>query len=330
MHFDQLKRREFITLLGGAAVAWPFAARAQQRTGKIPRVGFLLNVQSELVVALFEGLRDAGYIDGQSMVVETRFSGTMLDRISDFANELVALNCDVIFAAGPYAIQALMGATNTTPIPIVAIDLESDPIANGWASSIGRPGGNLTGFFLDLPELGGKQIELLKEAVPTLSTVALLWDVTVGLTQFRVTEAAARTAGVAPLSLPIQRLEDFKEAFNRAAREQAHAVVVLSSPLIFGRRSQIADLALSTHLPTISLFTLFPRSGGLMAYGPNFPEMWKRAATYVDRILKGAKAGDMPIERPSRFELVINLKTAKALGLELPWFLQQRADEVIE
>jgi len=328
MQLDRLKRRDFITLIGGAAAAWPLVASAQQQTGKIPRVGFLLNVQSELVVALFEGLKDAGYIDGQNMVVETRFSGTMLDRITDLANELAALNCDVIFAAGPYAIQALIKATSATPTPIVAIDLEGDPIANGWASSIGRPGGNVTGFFLDLPELGGKQIELLKEAVPTLSRVALLWDVTVGLTQFRVTEAAAHTAGVSPLSLPIQ--EDFKEAFDHAAREQAHAVVVLSSPLIFGQRLQIADLALKTRLPTISLFTLFPRSGGLMAYGPNFPEMWKRAATYVDRILKGAQAGDMPIERPSRFELVINLKTARALGLDVPWFLQQRADEVIE
>jgi ABC-type uncharacterized transport system substrate-binding protein len=323
-----MKRREFITLLGAAGAAWPLAARAQQRTGKIPTVGFLLNVQSELVVALFEGLRDAGYIDGQNMVVETRLSGAMLDRISDLANELVALNCDVNFAAGPYAIQALMRATST--IPIVAIDLESDPIANGWVSNIGRPGGNLTGFFLDLPELGGKQIELLKEAVPTLSRVALLWDSTVGLTQFRVTEAAARTAGVSPLSLPIQRLEDFKDAFNHAAREQAHAVVALSSPLIFGQRLQIADLALKTRLPTISLFTLFPRSGGLMAYGPNFPEMWKRAATYVDRILKGAKAGELPIERPSRFELVINIKTAKTLGLDIPPMLLARADEVIE
>jgi putative ABC transport system substrate-binding protein len=322
-----VKRREFILALGGAT-AWPFAAGAQQRTGKIPRVGFLLNVQSELVAALFEGLRDAGYIDGQNIMIETRFAGTMLDRITDFANELAALNCDALFAAGPYAIQALISATRT--IPIVAIDLESDPIANGWANNIGRPGGNLTGFFLDLPELGGKQIELLKEAVPTLSTVALLWDSTVGLTLFRVTEAAARTAGVSPLSLPIQRLEDFKDAFDRAAREQAHAAVVLSSPLIFGQRLQIADLALKTRLPTISLFTLFPHSGGLMAYGPNFPDMWKRAATYVDRILKGGKAGDMPIERPSRFELVINLRTAKALGLDLPWFLQQRADEVIE
>src|SRR5262245_29440496 len=315
-------------MLGGATVAWPLAARAQQRAIKLPRVGLLLNVQSELVAALFEGLTDAGYIDGQNIVIETRFAGTMLDRITDIGKELAALNCDVLFAAGPYSIQAVMSATST--IPLVAIDLESDPVANGWANSIGRPGGNLTGFFLDLPELGGKQIELLKEAVPTLSTVALLWDSTVGLTQFRVTEAAARTAGVSPLSLPIQRRDDFKDAFDRAAREKANAVVVLSSPLIFGQRLQIADLALNTRLPTISLFTLFPHSGGLMAYGPNFPEIWKRAATYVDRILKGGKPGNMPIERPSRFELVINLKTAKALGLDLPWFLQQRADEVIE
>jgi len=224
-----MRRREFITLLG-SATAWPLAARAQQqRTGTIPRVGFLLNVQSELVVALFDGLRDAGYIDRQNMVVETRFVGEMLDRIGEFANELVALNCDVIFAAGPYAIQALVRATST--IPIVAIDLESDPVANGWAKSIARPGGNLTGFFLDLPELGGKHIELLKEAVPTLSKLALLWDSTVGLIQFRATEAAARRAGVAPLSLQVQRQDDFRRAFDRAASEQAHAVAVLSSPL---------------------------------------------------------------------------------------------------
>ena len=305
-----MKRRDFISLVGGTAVAWPLAARAQHRAGRIPRVGFLLNVRSELVDTLFKGLRDAGYIEGQNIVFETREAGNMLDRIDQFANQLVALNCDLIFAAGPYAIQALTKATKT--IPLVAIDLESDPVANRWVASIARPGGNLTGFFLDLPELGGKQIELLKEALPNLTRVAFLWDSTVGLTQFRATEAVARTAGVVPLSLPIQRKEDFKDTFDHAASQQAHAVVVLSSPLIFGQRSHIAELALNTRLATISLFTLFPRSGGLMGYGPNFPDMWKRAATYVDRILKGAKAGELPIERPTKFELVINLKTAKA------------------
>jgi putative tryptophan/tyrosine transport system substrate-binding protein len=323
-----MRRREVITLLGGAAAAWPLAARAQQRTGKIPRVGFLLNVPSELVDTLFRALRDTGYIEGQNIVLETRFAGNMLDRIDQFATELVALHCDLIFAAGPYAIAALTKATST--IPLVAIDLESDPVANRWAASIARPGGNLTGFFLDLPELGGKQIELLKEALPRLSRVAFLWDSTVGLVQFSATEAVARTAGVEPLPLPIQRREDFKAAFDHAASQQAHAVVVLSSPLIFGQRSHIAELAVNARLPTISLFTLFPRSGGLMGYGPNFPDMWKRAATYVDRILRGARAGELPIERPSKFELVINLKTAKALGLDVPPTLLVRADEVIE
>ena len=323
-----IRRREFITLLGGAATAWPLAAHAQQRTGKIPRVGFLLNVPSELVDTLFRGLRDAGYIEGQNIFHETRFAGNMLDRIDQFATELVALPCDLIFAAGPYSIEALTKATST--IPLVAIDLESDPVANRWAASIARPGGNLTGFFLDLPELGGKQIELLKEALPSLSRVAFLWDSTVGLVQFSATEVVARTAGVETLSLPIQRREEFKAAFDHAVSQQAHAVVVLSSPLIFGQRSHIAELAVNTRLPTISLFTLFPRSGGLMGYGPNFVDMWKRAPTYVDRILRGAKAGELPIERPSTFELVINLKTARALGLEIPPTLLARADEVIE
>jgi len=322
-----MRRREFLGVVGGAAAGWPFAAWAQQ-AHKIPRVGFLLNVPSELVDALFRGLRDAGYIQGQNIILETRFAGNMLDRIDQFAIELVALHCDLIFAAGPYAIQALTKATST--IPLVAIDLESDPVANRWVTSIARPGGNLTGFFLDLPELGGKQIELMKEALPSLSRVAFLWDSTVGSVQFSATEVVARTTGVELLSLPIQRREDFKPAFDHAVSQQAHAVVVLSSPLIFGQRSHIAELAVNTRLPTISLFTLFPRSGGLMGYGPNFPDMWKRAATYVDRILRGARAGELPIERPSKFELVINLKTAKAIGLDMPPMLLARADEVIE
>jgi len=227
-----------------------------------------------------------------------------------------------------YAIDAAIRATTT--IPIVGLDLESDPVANRWARSLARPGGNLTGIFLDLPELGGKQIELLKEAVPTLSRLAVLWDSTVGGVQFRATESAARAAGVTLQSLSVQRPEDFKEAFDRAIRERVQGMVVLSSPLINGQRSQIVEWALKTRLPTISLFTVFPRSGGLMAYGPNLPDLYKHAATYVGRILKGAKVGELPIERPARFELVINLKTAKTLGLDVPWFLQQRADEVIE
>jgi putative tryptophan/tyrosine transport system substrate-binding protein len=327
MQFGQLKRRDFITLLGGAA-AWPLAARAQQPAGKVPRIGFLQRIQNENVVAFIQGLRDAGYIDGQNAVIETRIFETTLDRLPDLANELVDLKCNVIVAASRYAFEAAMRATSTTPI--VGIDLESDPVASGWAKSLGRPGGNFTGLFLDLPELSGKQIELLKEAVPTLSHLAVLWDSTIGEVQFRATQAAARAAGVTLHSLPIHRPEDFNDAFDRAARERIHGVVVLSSPLILEQRLQIAEWAMRARLPTISLFTLFPRSGGLMAYGPNLPDMYKRAAAYVGRILKGTKVADLPIERPTTFELIINLKTAKALGLEIPPTLLARADEVIE
>jgi putative ABC transport system substrate-binding protein len=323
-----MRRRKFITLLGSAAVGWPLAARAQQPAGKVPRIGWLQPTRNENVEAFIQGMREAGYIDGRNAQIEMRIYGATLDRLVEITNELIVLKCDIIFAAAPYAIQAAMRATSTTPI--VAVDLESDPVASGWARSLSRPGGNLTGWFLDLPELGGKQIELLKEAVPGLHRLAVLWDSTIGTVQFRATEAAASVAGVTLRSLPIQRLEDFNDAFDLAVRERVQAIIVLSSPLILNQRSQIADLALKTRLPTISLFTLFPRSGGLLAYGPNLPDMYKRAASHIDRILKGANAGDLPIERPSRFDLVINLKTAKALGLDVPPVLLARADEVIE
>jgi putative ABC transport system substrate-binding protein len=220
-----------------------------------------------------------------------------------------------------------MSATST--IPIVGIDLESDPVQSGWAKSLSHPGGNLTGFFLDLPELGGKQIQLLMEAVPGLSRVGVLWDSTIGDVQFGATEAAARAAGVTLRSLAIQRMEDVKNAFDRAAREDLQGVVILSSPLINTQREQITSLALQMRLPTISLFTLFPRSGGLMAYGPNLPDMFKRAGTYIDKIVKGAKVSDLPIERPSRFDFVVNIKTAQVLGLTIPPMLLFQADEVI-
>jgi putative tryptophan/tyrosine transport system substrate-binding protein len=324
-----MRRREFVTLLGGAAAAWPLVARAQELSGKVPRIGFLQRVQNENVAAFIAGLRDAGYIDGQNVLIDTRIFETALDRLPDLANELVNLKCNVIVAASRYAFEAAMRATRT--IPIVGIDLESDPVASGWAESLARPGGNFTGLFLDLPELCGKQIELLKEAVPTLSNLGVLWDSAIGELQFRATQTAARTAGVTLYSLPIQSPEDFKGAFDRAARERViHGVVVLSSPLILEQRSQIAEWALKARLPTISLFTLFPGSGGLMAYGPNLPDMYKHAAVYVDRILKGTKVTNLPIERPAKFDLVINLKTAKALDLDLPPMLLGRADEVIE
>jgi putative ABC transport system substrate-binding protein len=323
-----MKRREFITLIGGAAVTWPLAAHAQQQTDSLPRIGNIQSFPNENFQALTEGLREAGYIDGRDVLMERRFHGAALDRIDAFANELVALKCNAIFAGAPYGIQAVLKATNT--IPVVGVDLESDPVASGWAQSLARPGGNLTGLFLDLPELGGKQIELLREAVPTLSHLAVLWDATIGVVQFRATELAAGTAKLTLQSLPIRRVEDVKDGFDEAARKRVDGMVVLSSPLILNQRTQIADLALKARLPTISLFNFYPRVGGLMAYGPNLASMFKEAASYISRILSGAKPSELPIERPSKFELLINLKTAKALGLDIPFHLQQRADEMIE
>jgi putative tryptophan/tyrosine transport system substrate-binding protein len=290
-------------------------------------IGHIQGSRNENTIAFIQGLSEAGYVDGRNARIESRYYETP-DRTFAVANELVALRCDVIFAAAPYAIEAARRATST--IPIVGLDLESDPVARGWAVSLARPGGNVTGWFLDLPELAGKQIELLKEAVPKLSQLAVLWDSEIGAVQFRAAQSAARIAAVTVHSLPIDRTGDFNDAFARAARERVHGMVVLSSPLILQMRSQIAELALKSGLPTISLFSVFPRFGGLMAYGPNLPDTFRHVASYIDRLLKGAKAGDLPIERPTKFDLVINLKTAKALGLEIPPMLLARADEVIE
>lgn len=296
-----MNRRAFIGAMASTVLVAPRAARAQP-PGRISRIGFLQAFQSE--------------------------NSTMLDRLPQFAGELVAIGSDVIIAAAPYAINAVARATRT--IPIVGIDLESDPVASGWARSLSRPGGNITGLFLDLPELGGKQIQLLRDVLPKLSLVGVLWDSTIGEVQFRATESSARTAAIKAQSFPIRHLGDFKEALDRAARERVHGLIVLSSPLINAERPEIARLALKNRLPTISLFTLFAESGGLMAYGPNLREMYRRAAFYADRILKGATPGSLPIERPSRFELVINLKTARALGLTIPPSVLLRADRVIQ
>jgi ABC-type uncharacterized transport system substrate-binding protein len=322
-----MRRREFITLLGIAA-AWPLTARAQQQAGKLPRIGSILTEPSELVEALSQGLREAGYVDGQNIVLDTRYHHGSLERIDEIARELVALKCSVIVAGSQYAIRAVLKETNT--IASVGIDLESDPVANGWVKSLARPGGNFTGLFLDIPELGGKQIELLKNVVPTLTRLAVLWDAVIGALQFQAIEMAARSSGVTLESFPIRTAGEINDALERAARRRVDGMMVLTSPPIFNQRSQIADLALKARLPTICGFNLYPKAGGLMAYGPNFPSMFKRAASYVDRILSGANPGEFPIERPTKFELVINLKTAKALDLQVPWQLQQLADEVIE
>jgi putative tryptophan/tyrosine transport system substrate-binding protein len=255
-----VKRRTFITLLGGVVAAWPVAGRAQQPLGELPRVCSIHTSRNENSEAFFRGLSEAGYVDGQNVRIDARFHETAIERVDEVVRELVPLKCSVIFASNPYAIRAATKATKT--IPIVGVDLESDPVASGLVKSVARPGGNFTGFFLDIPELGGKQIELLMEAVPGVSRLAAFWDATIGEVQFRSTETAPRPADVTLKSLPIRREQDINEAIRQAVGERAHGLVVLSSPLIYQYRSQIAAMALNARLPTISLLTRFRRWAG--------------------------------------------------------------------
>jgi len=324
-----VRRRDFLAVIGGAVLSRPLETRAQQLGGeKLPRIGSITSFPNENFEAFIQGLREAGYVDGRNILLENRFHRGAVDRIHAFAVELVRLKCSVLFTGAAYAIDAAMNATST--IPIIGVDLESDPVAKGWVKSLARPAGNFTGLFLDIPELAGKQIELLKEAVPTISHLAILWDATIGLTQFQAAQMAMNSSRITVASFPIRDIEQIRDAFTRAEREKVHGMIVLTSPLIFNQRLQIVDLALKARLPTISIFDAFPKVGGLMAYGPSLTDMFKRAATYVGQVLSGANPGELPIERPTRFELVINLKTAKALDLTIPPVLLARADEVIE
>jgi putative ABC transport system substrate-binding protein len=241
---------------------------------------------------------------------------------------LVAVKVDVIVVTGTLAIEIARKVTSA--IPIVGIDLESDPVASGFVASLARPGGNVTGTFLDLPEFGGKQLQFLKETVPGLVRVAVLWEPETGEPQLRATEQAARVIGITLNALGIRHAEEIRPALERAARERAQALLVLTSPLLSANRRQIVELTQKYRFPTISPFTSFAEAGALIAYGPSQPEMFRRAAWYVDKILRGAKPRELPVQRPSKFELVINLKTAKALGLTIPPSVLARADQVIE
>jgi putative ABC transport system substrate-binding protein len=326
-----MKRREFITLLGGAA-AWPVAARAQQ-SAKIARIGFLtsgLAVNPHLPEAFRRGLRDLGYVEGRNVVIEYRDAEGKLERFPALAAELVALNVDVIVAGNvPQAIAA-MHATRTLPIVFAAA---ADPVASGLVSSLARPGGNVTGLSLMFPELVVKWLELLKQAVPEASRIALLWQP--GVVGERTekdilmeAEAAARALGVRLQVVEVRGSADFDRAFSDMTKARTDALAVVTT--FFGERRRLLDLAAKNRLPTVFPYKEYLEAGGLIAYGPNVADLYRRIATYVDKILKGAKPADLPVEQPTKFDLVINLTTAKALGLEVPPTLLARADEVIE
>jgi putative ABC transport system substrate-binding protein len=267
-------------------------------------------------------------VEGKNLAIEKRFTNFRPELMNEAAGDLVRLKVSVIFAAYP---ESLVGARNaTSSIPTVTVDLESDPLAMGYIKSLARPGGNLTGMFLDLPELSGKQVGLLKEMVPGLSRIAIFGTPGLNAAQFAAAATAVRAVGVEAEIIEVQVPDDWGRALGAAKTRQVEAGILLSSPLVFLSSKQIGELALANRLPLISLFAEFPKAGGFIAYGPSIAAMWQRAGVYVGKILHGAKPNDLPIQRPEKFDLVINLKTAEALGISVPSLLLGTADEVIE
>jgi putative tryptophan/tyrosine transport system substrate-binding protein len=320
-----IMRREFITLLGSAAVAWPLSARAQRPDGK-PRIGFL--GPERRLKQLRQGLYDLAYVEGQNIVIEHRPSDRA-DRLSSFAAELVGLKVDVIVASGSLAVRAAQQATRSVPIVMTG---SSDPVGAGFVASLARPGGNITGMSLQSPELSGKRLEWLKQIVKDLSRLAVLWnpDGRPAVFSLKETEKAAQALGIGLQVVEARRPEDFDGAFASLAAIRPNALVILPASIMTRYAGRIADLAVTNGLPAISYFREFPESGGLMSYGPNLDASSRQAAIYVDKILKGAKPSDLPVQQPTKFELVMNVTTAKALGLTVPPMMLTVADEVIE
>ena len=318
-------------ILTSAVLATPFGAAAQP-SAKVPRVGLLSAAQprsASFIQAFEHRLRDLGYVEGQTVIVEFRTGEGKAERYAALAAELVQQNVDVLVASGAEAVlRAVRDATRTTPIVMIAIDY--DPIARGYVAGLPRPGGNITGLFFQQLELTGKRLELLKSAQPQLTRVAVFWDA-FSADQLPVAEATARRLGVhlQPVELR-QPPYDYAGAFRAAAAGRAEAILLLMSPMFYRERASILERARTHRLPAIVGQREYAEAGGLIAYGASFDDMYRRAAYYVDRVLKGTKPADLPVERPTKFELVINLKTARVLGLTIPPSMLARADEIIE
>jgi len=329
-----MDRRAFIGTLAGGLLAAPLAAGAQQ--AEVPRVGYISPGSSSDPMRLrrFEafrqGLRELGYVEGQNIVLEPRWAEGQYARYPALAADLVRLKVGVIVVVGGTATKAAKEVTRTVPI---VMSLVVDPVGSGLIPSLAHPGGNVTGTSIMAPDLVGKQLELLKEVVPKISRVAVLWnpDNPGGVPQLRQTEAAARALGVRLQTLEARGPHELDSAFAAMTRERAGALVILNDAILGVNLSkQIAELAAKSRLPAVHGVPEYAQAGGLMVYGANLLDLERRAATFVDKILKGAKPADLPIEQPSKFDLIINLKTAKALGLTIPPSLLQRADQVIE
>jgi putative ABC transport system substrate-binding protein len=318
-------------LLAVAAAGLPLDA---QQAPKIARIGYpgpgTPATAAPLLEAFRQGLRELGYVEGKTFVLEVRHAEGRFERLPELARELVGLKVDVIVASSDLVIAAVKRETRTIPIVMTP---SSDPVGTGFVASLARPGGNVTGFSMVSPELSGKRLELLREAVPGLSRVALLWnpDVRGNLFDYKEMEGAARSLRLAIQSVEVSRAEDFDRAFSAVTNQRAQALVLpAGNPVAFSNRGQIVSFAQKNRLPSVYAQREYVDAGGLMSYGPSLPGMFRRAATYVDKILKGAKPADLPVEQPTKFELVINLQTAKALGLTIPQSLLRRADQVIQ
>jgi len=307
-------------------------AEAQQAS-KIPRIGYLVlaplvDPPSAERAAFVDGLRGLGYIAGRNIIIEYRSAAWSRELLSRLAAELVELGVDLILAAGPQATQAAREATQTIPIVMIA----GGPVESGLVASLARPGGNITGFSANMPELGGKRLELLHEAVARVSRVAVIWNPgnPTAASEWKATQAAARTLGMKLESVEVRGADEFSAVLSKMSQHRPPAVVMIDDTLTTTYREIFAEFALKTRLPAIMASRAFAESGGLMSYGTTTSDLFRRAAGQVDRILKGAKPADLPVEQPTKFELVINLKTAKALGLTIPQSILVRADEIIK
>jgi putative ABC transport system substrate-binding protein len=329
-----VKRREFITLLGGASVAWPLAARAQQGE-RVRRIGVLMNLPAEdaegqaRVAVFVAGLRESGWTDGRNLRVDTRWGGGDADRIRRDAAELVALAPEVIFATSGTVLPALVQATRTVPIVFVQT---ADPVGSGFVDSLARPGGNVTGFLSFEFGISGKWLELLKEVAPRVTRAVILRDPAIpsGMGQFGALQSAAPSLGVELRPVGVHDAGEIERAVTDFASSANGGLIVTASQLATVHRDLIVALAARYRLPAVYSDRYFVNAGGLISYGPNRIESYQHAAGYVDRILKGEKPADLPVQAPTKYELVINLKTARALGLDIPTTVLARADEVIE
>jgi putative ABC transport system substrate-binding protein len=327
-----IRRREFITLLGGAAVAWPLVARAQQ-AARMARIGFLglapASIFATRVDALRIGLRDLGYVENKNIIIEFKWAQTV-DELPNLAAEFVRMNVDIIFAPVSTFVAPARLATSTIPIVFAS---HADPVGLGHVASLARPGGNITGLSMLLTELSAKELEILKEAVPQGFRFAVIWNPTTPshIPALQSVQGAAKTLGIELHEVPISAIEDSDRAFDTMSQAQIAGFLVLASPVAYSERgARLAELALQHRLPSMFGFEENAKAGGLMSYSADILDLYRRSATYIDKILRGANPSELPVEQASKYKLIINLKTAKALSLEIPPTLLARADEVIE